>query len=131
MARPDGVGGPELERVEPGRAAPRRLVAVVGDDRPGEVRAVVAKVRDRVKVAIGDLQPETPGREVPVKRERLRVEEVQLRRVIEVAGMIDYCDFIEKESTTTDEGGRLTPDLIIRHPNGKTLVVDSKVPIEA
>lgn len=62
---------------------------------------------------------------------RGRWGEVQLRRVVELAGMMDYCDFVEKESATNEEGARLTPDLIIRMPGGASIVVDSKVPIEA
>ncbi len=80
VARADRIGGPELQRVEPGLASARRLEAVVGDDRAGEVRAIVAEVRDRVEVAVGDPQAEPVGREVPVVLEGLRVDEVQLRR---------------------------------------------------
>jgi DNA recombination protein RmuC len=56
--------------------------------------------------------------------------ELQLRRVVEAAGMIEYCDFDCKESVTND-GVRLTPDLIVRLPGGKNVVVDAKVPSSA
>ena len=70
------VGGPELERGEAGRpAAVLRLEAVVGDDRAGDVGAVVAEVRDRVEVAVGDPQAQAAGGEVPVVLVGVRVEE--------------------------------------------------------
>jgi len=56
--------------------------------------------------------------------------ELQLRRVVEAAGMLNYCDFDLKESVNGD-GGRLTPDLIVRLPGGKNVVVDAKVPSSA
>ena len=56
--------------------------------------------------------------------------ELQLRRVVEAAGMLEHCDFDVKESTTAD-GVRLTPDLIVRLPGGKNVVVDAKVPSSA
>jgi len=57
--------------------------------------------------------------------------EVQLRRIVELAGMMPFCDFVEKQSLTSDAGARQTPDLIIRLPGDATIVVDSKVPIQA
>jgi DNA recombination protein RmuC len=56
--------------------------------------------------------------------------EIQLRRVVELAGMVAHCDFIEQHTIATEDG-RLRPDMLVRLPGGKLIVVDSKVPLDA
>ena len=87
---------------------------------------------EALKAAHQGLQKETHQLSTALRSPTVRGRwgEVTLRRVVELAGMSSYCDFDEQVSIESEEG-RLRPDMTVRLPNDRVLIVDSKAPLEA
>jgi DNA recombination protein RmuC len=122
------------ELVAPMKASLEKFEAQIGGLEKARVDAYatlteqvrsLATAQDQLRSETGNLvkalrAPQTRG----------RWGELQLKRVVEMAGMLDHCDFFEQENVTTEEG-RLRPDLVVRLPGGKHIVVDAKAPLAA
>lgn len=94
----------------------------------GELSTMVRQLHE----GVGTLRAETGNLVSALKRPSTRGSwgEIQLRNVIEMAGMVSHCDFLEQSTVHTDEG-MLRPDVLVRLPGEKVIVVDSKVPLDA
>lgn len=85
-----------------------------------------------LKEGVGSLAKEAGGLTAALRKPMGRGSwgEVQLRNVIELAGMVEHCDF-KTQHTVEGDSGRLRPDVIVNMPGGQTVVVDAKAPMEA
>jgi DNA recombination protein RmuC len=94
----------------------------------GELAQMVRQLGD----GVGTLRQETGNLVSALKRPSTRGSwgEIQLRNVVEMAGMVSHCDFVEQSTIQTADGS-LRPDMLVRLPGGKLVVVDSKVPLDA
>lgn len=100
--------------------------------REGAYRGLSEQVRQLLETG-QQLQRET-GQLVQALRApqvRGRWGELQLRRAVELAGMLERCDFFEQPSTRDGEKGLLRPDMVVRLPNERSLIVDAKAPLSA
>ena len=108
-----------------------RKVGEMEKAREGAYRAIAEQVKSLAEGQTG-LRTET-GRLVQALRRpeaRGRWGEYQLRNVLEMAGMSAHVDFVEQQ-TVEGDNGKLRPDVIIRIPGGKSIVVDAKTPLDA
>ena len=121
-----GVVGPVAERLvrmegEIGRLERERAKA------QGELAQMVRQLGE----GVGSLRDQAANLATALRRPATRGAwgELQLRNVVEMAGMVEHCDFFEQH-TIAGDGGALRPDMLVRLPGGKVVVVDSKVPLD-
>ena len=79
-----------------------------------------------------ELRTETQNLVQALRRPEVRGQwgELTLRRIAELAGMVNYCDFYEQQSGE-DEDRRMRPDMVVRMPDQRELIVDAKTPLDA
>ncbi len=123
------------ELVKPIRESLEKVDGKLGEIEKARVSAyseLNTQLKGLVETHLPRLHNETAGlvRALRQPAVRGRWGEIQLKRVVEMAGMVEHCDFVEQESRATEDG-RLRPDLVVRLPGGKQLVVDAKAPVEA
>ena len=123
----EGMVGPvraSLEKVdEQVRAMERERGTAYGALR--QQMQSISETQEKLRDATGNLVSALKTPSV-----RGRWGEMQLRRVVELAGMLEHCDF-EQQVTVEGEEGRLRPDMVVRLPGGRNIVVDAKAPLGA
>lgn len=136
------AAGAELEKrktaieslVKPVADSLGKFEARIGDIEKAR-QSAYSELREQVR-ALGEgqlgLQRETASLVKALRQPTGRGQwgEMQLRRVVELAGMQEHCDFETQQHSTDDEGRRLRPDLVVKLPGGKSIVVDAKTPMD-
>ncbi len=120
--------------VEPVRKSLDEVQKKIGDvekDRLGAYSSLMAEVKVLTH-GQSELRRETTNLVGALRRPQVRGRwgELQLKRVVEMAGMLDHVDFHEQSSVSTEDGD-LRPDLVVHLPGGRSLVIDAKAPLDA
>jgi DNA recombination protein RmuC len=108
-----------------------KQIGEIEKDRAGSYQNLLAVVSN-LQSTQQDLRRETGNLVGALRRPNVRGRwgELQLRRVVELAGMLDQVDFQEQVNVAAEDGA-LRPDLVVRLPGGKSIIVDAKAPLAA
>jgi len=121
--------------VQPLRESLQKVDGTLGAIERSRIAAYSAlsdQLRGLVETQIPMLRSETANLVKALRQPSVRGRwgEMQLHRVVEMAGMLAHCDFVEQASRAT-ENGALRPDMVVKLPGGKHIVVDAKAPVAA
>lgn len=121
--------------IEPLRSALQRTEAQV-QEIERERRDAFSTLRTQIETLAGGqvlLQKETRNLVTALRRPEVRGRwgEMTLRRLVELAGLSEHCDFTEQPQVLGEEGAALRPDLVVHMPEARDLVIDAKTPLEA
>lgn len=107
-------------------------LAVIEKDRSKTIQLLDGEIRKVVESNFR-LAKETTALKDALKRPHVRGRwgEMQLKNCIELAGMSEFADVSFQDSTSDDEGSRHIPDMVVRMPGGRRVIVDAKTPIDA
>lgn len=99
----------------------------------GQIKAMVEGIGKEIPESLRLLRSETSQLITALRAPKTRGNwgELQLKRCVEYAGMVAYCSFAEQTSARTEEDRLLRPDMTIRLPNGRAIIVDAKTPLDA
>ena len=98
-----------------------------------EVKTLVENIQSSIPASLEALKNETAQLITALRAPKTRGNwgELQLKRCVEYAGMVQYCSFSEQVTARDDEDRMLRPDMTIQLPNGREIVVDAKTPLDA
>ena len=110
-----------------------RAMEAVRSDAYGGIRALVEGIGKSIPESLNSLRGETAQLITALRAPKTRGNwgELQLKRCVEYAGMVEYCSFSEQVTARTEDEKLLRPDMTIQLPNGRTIIVDAKTPLDA
>jgi DNA recombination protein RmuC len=110
-----------------------RAMEVARSGAYSEVKTLVEGMQSSIPASLNALKTETAQLITALRAPKTRGNwgELQLKRCVEYAGMVQYCSFSEQVSARDEDDKMLRPDMTIQLPNGREIVVDAKTPLDA